>query len=311
MACYRTVQRRTETLAKRCTRIDTAASKGYCVAAAGNVHTLAVSGDITGDTVRHDIHDMGCQQEVAFRNWVSSLTRSIVSLAAAAILLCGCMIEGDFGRPKPSLIHQKLNKNVAYVRDFFLDESPEFSLTAEELELRDAAYYFNESLPVYALSKRSLLEGGSYADHLTTSGYRVGQAQLKTISAQLNADRHWLRRFARAVRQIMNSDAERQAQLRISSHVLSDNDRARVFSRIKENRLLVHTTLRDVEDRLASYGYAVERSRIEYPGASIKKEAMSINQLREIASSLRTEISRFQRYVAPKPWELYPVGPKR
>ena len=281
------------------------------MAAAGNVQTLAVSGDITGDSERHDFHDMACRQEVVFRNSCGSLTRSIVSISAAAILLCGCMIEGDFGRPKPSLLHQKLNKNVAYVRDFFLDESPEFSLTADELELRDAAYYFNESLPVYALSKRSLLEGGTYADHLTTSGYKVGQAKLKTISAQINADRYWLRRFARAVRRIMNSDAERQAQLRISSHVLSDNDRARIFSRIKENRLLVHTTLRDLEDRLASYGYAIERSRIEHPGASIQKVEMSINQLREIVSRLRTEISRFQRYVAPKPWELYPVSPKR
>lgn len=221
------------------------------------------------------------------------------------------MIEGDFGRPKTSLIYQDLNNKVSYVRDFVLDGSPEFSLTADELELRDAAYYFNESLPVLALSKRSLLEGGTYADHLTAAGYRVGKAQLQTISAHLSADKHWFRRFAQAVRRIMNADAERQAQLRISSHVLSDNDRARVFSRIKENRLLTHTALRDLADRLASYDYAIERSRIEHPGVSVRDVERSIDGLRAMASNLRAEIAKFQRYVSPRSWELHPVAPRR
>jgi len=268
------------------------------------------SGD---DSVKSEIHgeaDTNLRKANVLRNRWKPYVRAFVAPAGALIALCGCMIEGDFGRTRPSLIYQGLNDTVSNARDFILDESPRFALTADELELRDAAYYFNEALPVHALSGRALLQGGTYADHLTASGYTLGQAQLKTISEELQADHHWFRRFARAVRKILNADAERQAQLRISSHILSDKDRARAFSRIKENRLLIHTALRDLGDRIAAYDYAVERGRVEHPGAMVRDVGRSIDSLREKVSNLRTEIAKFQRYVSPRTWNFRPVRPK-
>ncbi len=232
-----------------------------------------------------------------------------VSLLLIMAILAGCSTKGDFGRPREL---KMLERTSDFITDIGLNDTVtdldakeghfkgarKFALTKPEIILRDSAVYFHIPLSQRNVDPSRPLEPTAYAEYMTRADYTYGPSREGFLASQIKADYIWLKRFSKASRQVKIDDGERAYYLKIKEISLTNQDRIRTVSRIRENEQLVYEVFNDIDERIASYMYALERSPIETPGASMDKAKTALNILRKEASMARAKYDKLARRLA-------------
>ncbi|MGH1349879.1 MAG: hypothetical protein ACRBBN_03610 [Methyloligellaceae bacterium] len=242
------------------------------------------------------------------------LQRSIISDLKTILILIGvvflssCAQKGDFGRPGQSRFQEIAS---AYAHDFFLGPvtgaiepksgqypGAPFGLTKHEIIVRDAAVHFNLPLTKMHRPPGKELSPTAYAEYMTSSEFTHGKSRTTFISAQIKSDFVWLKRFIASARKVKIDDGERAYYLQTRKFGITNQDHLRTYSRIKDNELIVYGVFKDLDDRVASYAYAIDRTPLETPGASTEALKTALQTLRKELALARVQYDKLARRIA-------------
>lgn len=225
--------------------------------------------------------------------------------------LAGCAQKGDFGRPQESAFVDTLTEelNILFYEDAFVTgdidgkgryTGPKFSLTPNEIELRDIALHFHQPMTSDNTRLFHSRTAAAYAENLTRKRHIYGPARTKTILAHIDADHKWLERFNKVAPKIKFADQKREHALRVKNLMLTNRDRIRTVSRIKENNQVIHKIFQDLQQRIINYEYAIERSRLETPDGDVEKVGTALSLFREKVILAQTEYDKMIRELAKR-----------
>jgi hypothetical protein len=198
---------------------------------------------------------------------------------AAGLACTGCVTNGDFGRIKPSLVHDDMHAWLA--QDAAVQAGRPvsgFTLTEDEQQLRDLAYPLIEPpydrqrwysiLGEYGLMRVFRPDWWFFDPDLYTARLIVRHRSASGRYAQLIEDiRNDIVRidpFFFTARRVVDMDRKREKSLAYVT-ALTPGEAGNALARIGENTLVVQWVHRSLADRCATYRFALERLVIENP----------------------------------------------
>lgn len=211
------------------------------------------------------------------RLWRSSPHAAI---AAIALLLGGCALNGDFDRPRSSIVTDDMHAWIG--RDAVSSigvPSSGYRLTDDERQLRDLAYPLIE--PPYDLNqwysaigeygfthsrppRVPAIEPAAYWRRLN-EGYRRSEASFyNQLITDARNDVLRLDPFFAVAARVGDMDARRAQSLGLISG-LSKSEREDALRRNAENAAVVAWVCRSALERAAAYRYALERLVVTTP----------------------------------------------
>ena len=215
-------------------------------------------------------------------------------LAAVALtLLSGCSANGDFGRLRPSLLHDDIHARMAPAAAGGSTEArSKYQLTDEERRLRDLAYTLVE--PPYDRNRWSSVIGeiglasrprhnpdrAAYAARLFQTAYRSQTARYNKLIEDIRNDVVQLDPFFAAAHYVADMDSKREKSLAYVSR-LTPEERNNALQRIGENRAIVLWVRGSLAERAASYKIALERLVIAAPSPVAVEAERSLNLLQQ------------------------------
>ena len=207
-----------------------------------------------------------------------SIAMAIPILAASA-LLCGCGVNADFGRVRPSLYNDDAHAWMGPVTTREQgDPTWRHQLTDEERRLRDLAYplidppydrnKWTSALGELGLGSRTwpYPDRNEYATRLFTQAYRSQTARYNKLIEDIRNDVIRLDPFFETAHYIADMDSKREKGLAYVSN-LTAQERNNTKFRIAENRNVVRWVRGSLSERAASYRVALERMVIAAPSA--------------------------------------------
>lgn len=208
-------------------------------------------------------------------------TALVLGALIAGLLPTSCAAPtGDFGRPAPSYVNDEMlpaaGRALARLRE---EPVSHFALTDDEEELRDRTYRF--IMPIhrrgfFARSRAELVrtriwpdsvytvDPAAYYGKLRGDRFRSETGRYSAMLDEINADNALLDAYLAVANEVYADDAARLAALdRVQE--LSEKEETAAIARVYENRRVVTWAVAALRWRVASYDYALERSRIEVP----------------------------------------------
>jgi len=200
------------------------------------------------------------------------------AVAAAFSLLPACGTNSDFGRVRPTLVHDDTHAwmGPAAARGPATNLAWKHQLTDEERRLRDLAYPLIE--PPYDRNKWYSVIGevgagsrpwpypdrSAYASRLFTTAYRSQTARYNRLIEDIRNDVMRVDPFFGSARYVTDMDRKRERSL---AHVtnLTAEERDNTLQRIAENRNIVRWVHEALHERAESYRVALERMVIAAP----------------------------------------------
>jgi hypothetical protein len=230
-------------------------------------------------------------------NW----RRHLVAFAMLALLpACGTN-NGDFGEVRGTYLRDDMHDWVAYGAYGGQKIPPSnFRLTDDERQLRDLAYplieapydrqqwysAFGEYNEVTS-DPRGLYVRAEYANRLLTSRFRSPAAQYARLTDDIRDDITRLPQFFETAARVIDIDEKRRASLSFVSDS-SPQERDNALRRMRENSSLVALVRTKLDQRVASYRYALERLVVMTPSAQAVDVERSVNQLQAQIAYYRT-----------------------
>jgi len=215
-------------------------------------------------------------------------------LAAVALtLLSGCSANGDFGRLRPSLLHDDIHARMGPAAAGGSTEArSKYQLTDEERRLRDLAYTLVE--PPYDRNRWSSVIGefglasrprhnpdrAAYAARLFQTAYRSQTARYNKLIEDIRNDVVQLDPFFAAAHYVADMDSKREKSLAYVSR-LTPEERNNALKRIGENRAIVLWVRGSLAERAASYKIALERLVIAAPSPVAVEAERSLTLLQQ------------------------------
>jgi hypothetical protein len=220
------------------------------------------------------------------------------------LIMIGCT-NGDFGRVRPSLvtdgIHAWVGRDAARA-----DGAPvsQFPLTDDEMLLRDYAYQLIQ--PAYDRNRwYSVLGEWGMTHYFKPEWYLCDPtayaARLKNAIVRSETSRYWrldddvrndvvrMGNFFPVARRVLDIDEKRGKSLSYIP-VLSGPEIENTKARISENFLIVAWVQRSLDDRIASYRFALERLMLAAPSPLTVEVERSITYLQvRITESMLVE----------------------
>lgn len=205
---------------------------------------------------------------------------SHAAIAATALLLGGCALNGDFDRPRPSLVTDDMHAWVGRDAVSSIGVTPSgYRLTDDERQLRDLAYPLIE--PPYDLNqwysvigeyglthsrppRVPAIEPAAYWRRLN-EGYRRSEASFyNQLTTDARNDVQRLDPFFAVAARVGDMDARRAQSLGLISG-LSKSERDDALRRNAENAAVVAWVCRSVQERVVAYRYTLERLVVSTP----------------------------------------------
>lgn len=218
---------------------------------------------------------------------------------AAFSVLAGCT-NGDFGEVRPTLVNDKIHDWVGVTATDGQPGLPSsFELTDDERQLRDLAYPLIE--PTYnrqqwysAAREHGFLGGdrtgfdrAAYANHLLGSGYRSPSARYSQLIDDIRNDQTSLPQFFETAGRVLDIDQKRRKSMAYIGG-LSASDRANALRRIKENASIISLVRVKLDQRVASYRFALERLVLMTPSQQAIEAERALNRLQAAVAHYRT-----------------------
>jgi hypothetical protein len=228
----------------------------------------------------------------------SSLLRRLRGRIYGDVSLCllimiGCT-NGDFGRVRPSLvtdgIHAWVGRDAARA-----DGAPvsQFPLTDDEMLMRDYAYQLIQpaydrnrwysvlgewGMTHYFKPEWYLCDPTAYAARLMNAIVRSETSRYSRLDDDVRNDVIRIGNFFPVARRVLDIDEKRGKSLSYIP-VLSGAEIENTKARISENLLIVAWVQRSLEDRIASYRFALERLMLAAPSVFAVEVERSISYL--------------------------------
>lgn len=200
---------------------------------------------------------------------------------AAALALAGCaQPTGDFGRARPSVIHDEILPRAGQVAASLRGEPvSHFRMTDAEREMRDRAYVFLMPASQKAFVSRQFAEWhrqrlirpdivyfdrSEYVRHLLGARYRSSGARYAKLETDIRADGMRIDPFVDSAAEVARLDRARlDALARIPD--VTPHERSQAEARVDENAMVIGWVHGALERRAETYRYALERLVIETP----------------------------------------------
>ncbi len=205
----------------------------------------------------------------------------LASACFAAATLAACQRPtGDFGRPAPSVIHDRLmpqmGSELAVARG---EPMSRFNLTDDERELRDrgwtlirppASEDWIEGTRTELIRTRILpetankLDPDRYYSYLRSDKYRSSEVRYDKVAADARADAELVPPFCKVATRVMAADEERLRALG-RREISTKEELAGAQARVWENRRYIDWAGQALRYRLVSYRNAIDALEIETP----------------------------------------------
>jgi len=229
--------------------------------------------------------------------------RRIFALAALS-LLGGCA-NGDFQEVRPLLVRDDIHDWVGPAAIAGTKASPSsFELTDDERQLRDLAYPLIE--PPYdrhkwysvageygliARDRSQAFDRTAYASRLLSDRYRSPSARYSHLIDDIRNDTTRLPQFFETATRVLDIDRKRKMSLAYVSG-LSRTERDEALRRINVNAAIVSWVRSKLDQRAASYKFALDRLVIMTPSQQAVDTERALNHL-------KAEIAYYRRHSAP------------
>jgi hypothetical protein len=213
----------------------------------------------------------------------------------ALLLLGGCAPNGDFGRIKPSLVHDDIHAWMGPEATGSIGEpASRYDLTDDERLLRDLGYPLIEPpyerqrwhsiLNEYGLTRASrrdwvLYDRSVYGRKLLGDGYRSASARYAQLIEDIRNDVVRIPPFFGVATRVGDMDRKRERSLAFVSELTADEEQ-NALARNRENALIVAWVCRSLNARVDSFQYALERLVIATPSPAALDGERSLSLLR-------------------------------
>jgi hypothetical protein len=215
--------------------------------------------------------------------------------ASTFVLLGGC--SGDFGQLKPELASPAIHDWVA--EDATGSVKSSFQLTDYERQLRDLAYPLIEPPQLrqdrdsltreYGYNRAQYHSGAdptAYAAWLVSYPTRSPASRYFRLLDDIRNDTTRVPHFFETAAHVVDMDRKRRRAFSYIS-VSSDGERIEAERRMHENAAIIGQVRGSLEQRVASYKFALERLIIMSPSSQAAQVELMINQLRTTVARYR------------------------
>jgi hypothetical protein len=229
--------------------------------------------------------------------------RHIFALVGIA-LLGGCA-NGDFKEVRPILVQDDVHDWLDYDAIAGKNTSASgFTLTDDERQLRNLAYPLIEQpydrqqwysvageYGVIGADHRGRFDRTAYATHLFGSRYRSPSARYARLIDDIRNDTTRLPQFFETAARVLDIDNKRRKSLAYVS-ALSTRERNEALRRIYTNKSIVSLVRAKLDQRVASYRFALERLVIMTPSPQAVDAERELNHL-------QVKIAYYRTHTAP------------
>lgn len=211
------------------------------------------------------------------------------------LLLGGCVTNGDFGRIKPSLVHDDIHAWMGPEATGSIGEpASRYDLTDDERLLRDLGYPLIEPpyerqrwfsiLNEYGLTRASRrdwvhYDRTVYGRKLLGDAYRSASARYAQLTDDIRNDIVRVPPFFGVATRVGDMDRKRERSLAFVSELTAEEE-LNALARNRENALIVAWVCRSLNARVSSYQYALERLVIATPSPAALEAERTLSQLR-------------------------------
>ncbi len=209
------------------------------------------------------------------------IARYILVSMLLPLLLSACAIEGDFGRPQPTIFDR--------VADEFLSSEATLlgsrggsGVTDDEMAMREAGFRLSSPFgpPAQGVA-------GPYG------GTGPIGLPLVAIEGELKRDHQILTQFGIASRRVLVTDARRMQAVYENDPNLLVEDKRSARERMRENISFIESTFEDFGRRQKAFFYAIDEIRTTAPDAYTLELEGSLNHLRDRSASLEYELNYY------------------
>lgn len=220
------------------------------------------------------------------------LRRSVFAFAALS-LLAGCA-NGDFKDVKPYLVRDDIHDWVASDAIVGTDTTRSgYELTDDERQLRDLAfpliqpaydrqqwYSIAGEYGVIGRDQRGKFDQTAYATRLFGDRYRSPSARYARLIDDIRDDNTRLPQFFETATRVLEIDRKRRQSLAYISG-LSAHERNEALRRTNENASIVSLVRTRLQQRVASYHFALERLVLMTPSPEAAQVELALNRLQD------------------------------
>lgn len=202
----------------------------------------------------------------------------------------GCGTQGDFGEVNPIIVRDDIHdwlggsaRPLSFLTDSYL--------TDDERQLRDLAYPLIEApydrqqwysfageYGVIGSDHHKGFDRTAYASRLISKYFRSASTRYARLIEDIRNDTTRLPQFFETAARVIDIDQKRRKSLVYVSE-LSKSERDQALKRIRENRSVVSQVRLNLEQRVSSYRFALERLVILTPTTQAVEAERSLNQL--------------------------------
>ncbi len=220
-------------------------------------------------------------------------TAVLVALAVSFGLSACARPTGDYGRARPSVIHDKVmpaaGDRLTDVRRYFASKDgrylpvSNFNMTDDERELRNRSFAIVRPPHAKDWIAANLVEGqrtrilapidtkldpADYYKYLRKDKFRSSEARYVRLISDMRADTELVGPFYELARKVMAADEERMRVVH-ATPTLTAEQRAMTKSRVDENLARIRWVWRALRFRLKAYRIAIDGLEVETPSVRI------------------------------------------
>jgi hypothetical protein len=204
---------------------------------------------------------------------------SIVFIVLSGVTLAACS-GGDFGRVRQDGLNDDMHRWMGAEATGSIGRQPSrFQLTDTERQLRDLAYPLVEppqSRPAWKSvfgdykpfappwQQKPVFDRSAYGRQLIDEPHRSDASRYAQLIDDVRNDITRFDPFFNTARQVFDLDSKRNASLKFVSD-LSPRERSDAVARMQENTLIVQWVQQCLEQRIASYRWALEHLVVQAP----------------------------------------------
>jgi len=201
----------------------------------------------------------------------------IVILSGATLAACS---GGDFGRVRQDALNDDMHRWMGAEATGSIGAQPSrFQLTENERQLRDLAYpliepphsrpawksVFGDYKPIAPpWRQKPAFDRSAYGRQLIDEPHRADTSRYAQLIDDVRDDITRFDPFFNTARQVFDLDSKRNASLKFVSD-LSPRERSDAVARMEENTLIVQWVQQCLEQRIASYRWALEHLVVQAP----------------------------------------------
>ena len=237
---------------------------------------------------------------------IAILFRIVLIAAGICLLVTACGYRtGDFGRLERTIFNEYAYRDLPYTAGYAdTGDRSTFRLTDNELEFRARAYRFFMDEHRHHFFARGYhavvnahawppsqyaIETERYYIVLRRQGDRSVVSHYRAIESSIVNDRVLIDPFLAQAREVYLDDRRRLEAID-RTYDASLNEIRQADLRVAENRRVAWWALIALEWRAASYGYALDRSRIELPSQEADRVEYELARLVAAIQTLRATL---------------------